>query len=247
MTIDKFYYIPVHKENVKRRLFCFPFAGGLASYYFSFEHFVPTDVELVAVQYPGRFASDNIGVNSINELINFIYSEINTLFDKPFSFFGHSMGAIVAYELAKKLQNNFQSLPQYLFLSGRSSPDTKISKSNIHTLNDIEFTNKLKSLNGIPIELINNNIFQQFLPTIRNDIKIIETWELNNRVKLKIPLVLFNGDSDPEVEINTIDNWSLFTSEELASYIFSGNHFFINQHKKEIFNLIFKKWNSSKL
>ncbi|WP_336039008.1 thioesterase II family protein [Acinetobacter calcoaceticus] len=244
MNSEKFYYIPKIKNNIKRRLFCFPFAGGLANYYFSFEKFVPDDLEIVAIQYPGRFGNNDQNIHSIDELVNFIYNRISHLLDLPFSFFGHSMGAIVAYELSKRMQNNFNIIPQYLFLSGRSAPENR-KETYIHTMNDVDLVNKLISLSGIPNELISNNLLlEQFLPAIRNDIKLIETWCLTDKNKLKIPFILFNGDSDPEVNINEVGNWSLYTFKNVVSHIFSGNHFFINQHKEEIIHLILNEWTS---
>ncbi|MEB5477844.1 thioesterase II family protein [Acinetobacter pollinis] len=239
MTNTKSYFIPISKPKAKRRLFCFPFAGGLASYYLKFTKFIPEEVELVSIQYPRH-----LNLKNIQELVDFIYNEIKHLTSEiPFAFFGHSMGAIVAYELSKKMILQKDKLPLYLFISGRSAPTESKSSSNIHTLSEEDFIKKLMILNGLPpVFMKDRKKLQEFLPFIRNDIKLIETWHFSNHFPLDISFVLFNGNSDPEVNLNEINSWQLHTTRKIHSYIFKGDHFYLNNYIPEIIEIIFKIW-----
>ena len=144
----------------------------------------------------------------------------------PFALFGHSMGALLAYELAIELSNR-NIPPKKLFVSGSLAPRRQ-SARGIHTLNDIEFVEELKRLNGTPEAVIaNQELMDIVLPILRADFAIAETYARQEVIALPCPITAFSGIEDINNSKQVMENWARFTSADLESYAFPGDHFFI--------------------
>jgi len=156
------------------RLICFPYAGGGIRTYLPWADSLPADVELVAVQPPGRGAFlDTPAFNEMNALVSALYHQILPLLDRPYVLFGHSLGSRVAFELLVQLQRQQQALPKLFIASGSNSPDSIRTKSKTFHLPDAEFIAELARMNGTPQEVLANaELMSLLLPLLRSDFEI---------------------------------------------------------------------------
>jgi medium-chain acyl-[acyl-carrier-protein] hydrolase len=226
--------------NPRLRLFCFPYAGGSAAIYHQWPACIPADIELVAVQYPGRATRlREPPCKRLNLLLDDIGQAIPSLLDRPFAFFGHSMGATVAFELIRRLQAAQQPLPQHLFVSGRSAPQLPPVKRPIHNLPDNEFFDAMREFNGTPSEILEHQeLMEMMLPIIRADFQTLETWEYQPSPPFDIPVSVFGGIGDNGVPLENLDAWASCTTARMKRHMFPGDHFFLHQHYPAMLNII---------
>jgi medium-chain acyl-[acyl-carrier-protein] hydrolase len=224
-------------DNAPFRLFCFPHAGGSSSFFNSWLAHVPKDIELIALQLPGRERRINeTPLDSIEEIVGMLSSEISLLLDKPYAFFGHSMGSIVSYEVCKYLVNANNPTPNHLYLSSCRAPHIPCNEK-LHNLPHDEFIEELKELNGTPKEILENQSFRDiYLPTIISDFKIVESYYRSVPFLLPVPITCFIGDNDV-VNLNDLLEWKHYTNE-FSYTIYEGDHFYLNIHKNKILNVI---------
>lgn len=162
---------------------------------------------------------------------------IQRLLDKPFVFFGHSMGALIAFELARSLRKNGLSQPGSLFISACGAPQIIDLQSHLHTLSDEELITSLKKLNGIPQEVLQNQeMLDLFLPILRTDFELTETHKYSHDEPLGCPIVAFGGYDDSRVSCEQLEGWTVQTSGRFESRYFPGDHFFINTARESIIN-----------
>lgn len=231
------------KPESKMRLFCIPYAGRGASMYNSWEPFIPDQIELCAIQLPGREERFSEGrIEKFEILIHELIQEIIPYLDKPYAIFGHSLGAIIGYELTNALAMKHRMKPLCLFVSA-SFPPNQIKNNNFNKLNKIEFLNKIIKYNGIPDEiLLNKEFLDLFLPILRSDTEIYESYNSYNINPPKIicPLFSFGGNCDPLISQSSLYDWSNFTKSSYRAEFFKGDHFFINEmyNKKILIGII---------
>jgi medium-chain acyl-[acyl-carrier-protein] hydrolase len=182
------------------RLLCFPYAGGTASVFRAW-HLALPEVEVYGIQLPGRanrFLEP--AFTRAPDLVEVLAPALEGLFDKPFVFFGHSMGAIISFELARWLRCHGKPLPRRLFVSGRRAPQTPDAVPPRYLLNDVDFITSLSELNGIPDEVMNNpELVRLALPALRADVELSETYEYREEPPLECPITAFGGVDDNEV------------------------------------------------
>jgi medium-chain acyl-[acyl-carrier-protein] hydrolase len=222
----------VRKEkNPKIRLFCFPYSGASASIYYSWIDFLPPGFELCSIQYPGR--GQRIAeplVVRLENLIDDLMDNFNELTDRPYATFGHSLGTLVSFELVRKIRSKGGNLPKHLFFSGHGAPHIPDTYPPIHKLPDSEFLSKLRELNGIPLEILDNNEFMEMIsPVIRADFEICETYSYLNLPPFEIPISAFGGLEDPYVSRNELEKWKMHTLDRFTLRMFSGDHFYLNK------------------
>jgi medium-chain acyl-[acyl-carrier-protein] hydrolase len=224
----------------RARLFCFPYAGGSAAIYHQWPAHLPTDVELLAIQYPGRASRlREPPCTQLDVLLDEIEQGIAPLFERPFAFFGHSMGASVAFELTRRMVAADKPLPQQLFLSGRTAPQLAQETLPIHALPEREFIDALRTLNGTPTELLEHSeLMEMMLPTLRADFQSLETWEYRATAPLNIPISVFGGIEDKSVPIEKLEAWADCTTHKLKRHLFPGDHFFLHQQSLGMLNII---------
>lgn len=227
------------RREPRIRLLCFPFAGGNANFFLPWADNLPRDVELLAIQLPGRSARFNEKpVSSLSVLLDQLTPAVLPLLQQPCVFFGHSMGGVVAYELAAKLISKRRS-PSMLILSACSAPNTKPNPQMLHNLPTDDFWNKVKSINGTPEELLNNKELLNLLePALRADFKLVYDWQLRYQHTsppvLPIPFQIFGGTEDQSVRCEALEGWKNYSSRKSATHYFNGDHFFINREKKQL-------------
>lgn len=230
---------PVQAPRV--RLVCFPFAGGSAAAFHRWGQELPDDVELVAIQYPGRGARfRDPRLTDLADMVNDAQAALATISDRPLVFFGHSMGASIAFELARRLERSGAG-PKMLFLSGRASPDSRASLGHRHRLPDSELLSHLRDLAGTPDEVLaNQDLLDLLLPVLRSDLQAIETWVTQDFAPVSVPMVVFGGLDDPIVPVSSLDGWRGFASV-FQKRVFPGHHFFINDHQSLVIALMLSR------
>jgi medium-chain acyl-[acyl-carrier-protein] hydrolase len=152
--------------------------------------------------------------------------------DKPFSFFGHSLGALLCFETARSLRRENRRQPIHLFVSATEAPHRRGMEESLSGLPKSELVKKLRQLNGIPIEVLQNDeLLDLMLPTIRADFELCETYEYHPESPLKCPMTIYGGLEDSEVEAGRLTAWSEVTVGGCEIRKFPGGHFYLNNSR----------------
>lgn len=214
------------------RLFCFPYAGGGSSIYRRWQEQIGPDIEVICAQLPGRqMRRDESPLNRFDELLPRLADHILPFLDRPFAFFGHSMGALLAFELTNFLFRYQCQMPVQLHLSAASAPHMDRADRTIHTLPDTELIRELRRLNGTPAELLaNREAMEFFLPTIRADFSVIGTYTYRRRPPLPVPVHVYGGRRD-EIDSDQLSGWGEHTSAGFSLTMLDGDHFFIDNEE----------------
>jgi len=224
------------------RLFAFPYAGGSAWMFRKWLPDLPADLDLVAVEYPGRGVRMREPLSGdLGALVDGVLGAIPPLLDRPFAFFGHSMGATVAFELTRRLRDLGRPLPQRLLLSGRGAPQWPRGRG-IHEMDEAAFLDRLDRLGGMPPEVRQNReVLDMFLPIVRSDLEAIETWRHIDGPALPVPITVFGGRQDPESTPEAIDGWAYHSVVGVRRHLFDGGHFFLNDQHRQLTALILRE------
>ncbi|WP_240138477.1 thioesterase II family protein [Streptomyces sp. MUM 178J] len=222
--------------NPRLRLVCLPHAGGTAGTFHGWADLLPADVELVAVQYPGR--QDRLGepcVTAMAELADGVAQALLPLLGRPLALFGHSMGAALAYEVTLRLETLYRARPRQLFVSGHAAPGSPRSSRDLHTQDDAAMVEDLLALGGMDEALTADpGLLPLLLPSMRADLKLIETYQPADARPVGIPLTAYVGDSDPGVPVSDAAAWSDRTSGDFDLRVFPGGHFYLAQQEAEV-------------
>lgn len=221
---------PQTNPHASLRLFCFPYAGGSALSFRNWPTYLPLTVEVRPIELPGRGRRlKEAPATRLSPLVGAIAQSLLPYLDKPFAFFGHSMGGLISFETARLLRRVYGRSPAHLFVSGRRAPQIPNLDSPVHVLPDAEFLKELRHLNGTPeAVLANEELMQLLLPTLRADFAVLETYVYQPEPPLNCPLTAFGGLQDPEVSCETLEAWQEQTSAEFSLQMFLGDHFFIH-------------------
>ncbi|PEW16212.1 thioesterase II family protein [Bacillus cereus] len=236
-------YSKVNSFPTSMRLFCFHYAGGSASNFKKWANKLPEQVEVIAVQLPGR--ENRImekPFNNIQSIICELAVEILPLLDKPYVFFGHSMGALLSYEMSWYLKENFSTSPEKLIISSFRAPHLSPITNNIHDLSVPIFIEKLREMGGTSEEILSNQeLMELIIPTIRADFEVCEKYVYKERNKLNCPIVAYGGTEDSRVRLEHLKQWEKHTSKAFKIQMLPGNHFYLKDVEKELLYLISKE------
>ena len=218
------------------QLVCFPHAGGSASFFFPVSTALSPTVEVSAVQYPGRQdrrAEPNI--DSLPALADAILPAVRPLTDRPLAFFGHSMGALLAYELTLTLRAAGDPLPRHLFVSGRRAPHLPERRRPLHALPEQEFREELGRLQGTPKAVLDDPELMDLLtPILRADFSVCETYAHTPADPLDLPLTVFGGAHDAETTEEELEGWRQHSRAFSRLRIFPGHHFFLHDQARAV-------------
>lgn len=246
---SRWFLCPQNSADAKLRLFCFPYAGGSAHIFNSWAKFLPSEIELYPVLMPAR--GSRISEEPISEIdlaVSILADEIVALGDLPFAFFGHSLGATIAFELVRFLEKEKNISPVYLFVSGRSAPQRLGEVAKTYQLSDEEFIENVKKLGGTPPGLLDNKeLLDLILPALKADFQMVQNYSFLSGEPINCPIFAFGGTEDNFVFKENIEAWSELTEKEFASCFLEGDHFFINRQSKAMTDLIAEKLLSASL
>jgi surfactin synthase thioesterase subunit len=212
-------------------LVCFPWACAGASGYRRFAPLVPDSVELLAVQYPGR--EDRFReapVTRMDQLVSQLVRDLSRIIDdRPMVFFGHSMGALVAYETAQALKARYGQEPALLVVSGSGAPGTPGTYVRpAPSASDDELIEDVRRLGGTPRELLEDRqTMKAFLPVMRADYELLDAYQPAGHGPLSCPVVACAGDQDTSVSRETVEAWFEHTRGERREHWFKGDHFYL--------------------
>lgn len=212
------------------RLFCFPYAGGGASAFRDWAAALPAGMELCAVQLPGRESRmAEQPYRSLPELLPPLVQGLLPHLNRPFAFFGHSMGALIAFETARHLIRRQNLAPAYLLVSGHRAPQLPDPHPQIHRLPDADFLQEIAALGGTPREVLaHGELMGLMLPALRADFTLAETYRLTPGDPLDVPVSAYGGLADPEVSRADLAAWRAQTSSTFSVRMFPGDHFYLH-------------------
>ncbi|TDD34572.1 thioesterase [Actinomadura sp. KC06] len=217
------------------RLVCFPHAGGAASFFFPVSAALRPRTEVLAVQYPGRQdRRAEAPITDIGTLADLVFDALRPrLDDRPVLFFGHSMGAIVAFEVARRMEREDGRSPAALVASGRRAPSRRREES-VHLRDDDGLIAELRRLNGTGGALLEDEeLIRMFLPAVRGDYEAIETYVCPPGPPLNCPVTVFVGDDDPHVTLDEARAWREHTTGPFGMQVFEGGHFYLTARPQE--------------
>jgi medium-chain acyl-[acyl-carrier-protein] hydrolase len=209
------------------RLFGFPYAGGAASAFYTWSDDLPRELEFCPIQLPGRESRlRESPFSHLEPLLEALVPAIRPYLDKPFVFFGHSMGA-TTNELARRLRRKSGPCPLHLFVSGSRAPQVPNPDPPIHHLPEAELVEELRRFNGTPEAVLQNTqLMQLFLPILRADLTLHETYVYTAGEPLDCPISAFGGSEDEEVTRDKLAAWREQTHGAFTLRVFPGDHFF---------------------
>ena len=225
LSIKRFHPRP----GARLRLFCFPWAGVGASAFYRWSRELPGEIEVAGVQYPGR--EDRMqqpAQRRLSALVELLLHDLTPHDERPFAFWGHSMGALVAFELTRRLARLGAGVPAHLFVSGRQAPQLPETRAPIPNLPDAEFVEELqRRYGGVPDAIARDpEILSLFLPTIRADLELVHTYAYQPGPPLPCGISTFGGSED-QIARADLEAWQTQTAGEFRLHFLPGDHFFV--------------------
>ena len=222
------------------RLFCFPHAGGAASTFREWPQRLPSTIELCAVQLPGRERRlSEEPFTRFDEIIPVVAAAIEPCLDRPFAFFGHSLGGLIAFEVSRLLRGRGARQPIHLFVSGCNSADKLEHGVPINKLSDSDLLGQLRRYDGTPDDvLMDQELMELALPLLRADLTLAESYLYRAGEPLNCPISVYGGESDSATTQEGLEEWKMHTTGLFTVTMFPGGHFFLHGARDRILNLI---------
>jgi surfactin synthase thioesterase subunit len=225
-------------DDAATQLLCLPHAGGSASYFFPVSRSLSPAIDVLAVQYPGR--QDRLrepGLTSVHELADGVVAAIMPLTGRPITILGHSLGASVGYEVARRLERAGVR-PTGLFASGRRAPHLNWDDGT-HLRDDAGLIADVRALAGTETAVLDDeDVLSMVLPAIRSDYTAAETYTYRPGPRLSCPIHALTGSADPKVSLEEADGWRDHTDADFDLVVMDGGHFFLNDHVADILRRI---------
>lgn len=221
------------------QLFCFAHAGGGPSLFRPWRDKLAPDSLVRPVQLPGRESRlDEPPFRQMADLIPPLCEALEPYLSQPYALFGHSMGAIVAYEVARRLSAGTTPGPACLLVSGRA-PRLAASWRPVHGLSDAEFLAEVGRLNGIPPEVLDEpDLISMLLPALRADYELSETYQPPSGASLRCPVTAYISTSDPDVGEVELRSWKEVTTGEFSLRVFTGDHFYLKGGRQDVLSAV---------
>jgi len=231
---------PRPNASARLRLICFPYCGGSDSIFRRWPARLPEDVELCAVQLPGRTTRlAEPPFTRLGELIETVTPILRPYLDKPFALFGHSLGAFMCFEVTRRLRREMGPAPLHLFVSGQRAPHLPIPGRQIHQLDDAAFVEEMnRRYNGIPDELLKDtSMLRVFLGALRADFTMFETYTYRREPPLECPITAFGGLRD-NIREEDLAAWREHTRGPFSLRMFDGGHFFLDEMQEPLLEAV---------
>jgi medium-chain acyl-[acyl-carrier-protein] hydrolase len=226
---DRWVVRPRPVESPRLRLFCFPYSGGGASQYSRWPADFPADIDICAVQLPGREQRlSETPFSNMSGLVEELLSVLEPYFGPPFAFFGHSLGGFISFALTRALRRQRRRGPVHLFVAGSRAPQLPSRLPELHRLPDAEFLDGLRRYGGSPDEALNDaGLMRLLLPMLRADFSLTETYEYVEEPPLDVPISVFGGLDDPVIERFELTAWRDQSTRPTTVRVLPGDHFFV--------------------
>jgi medium-chain acyl-[acyl-carrier-protein] hydrolase len=231
---------PQPNSRARLRLFCFPYAGGGAVIYRAWPELLPSEIEISAAQLPGRGNRiREAPYTALSPLVQATSESILPHLDRPFAFFGHSMGAMIAFELARHLRASGSPQPVHLFVSGRRAPQIPRAPRVRFDAPEPEFLAELRDLEGTPPEVLDHpELMQLMLPLLRADFSVVHTYAYAPAPPLGCPITAIGGLQDEEANRAQLEAWREQTNAAFKVRMLQGGHFFLHHERALLLRVI---------
>lgn len=224
--------------NARTRLLCFPHAGGSASYFFPLSSALAPEFDVYAVQYPGR--QDRYKeplIDDIDDMADQAYEALEPLIDAPLALFGHSMGAVLAFEVARRIEALAGRGPVLVFASGSRAPsrygDEREEKD------DAALLDVMRDLGGTDPRVLNDpDMLATFLPAFAGDYRALQKYHRGTEVAISAPVVVMAATDDPKTSVDDARAWLEHTSGGGEVHTFEGGHFYLEKQPQRVIEVI---------
>jgi surfactin synthase thioesterase subunit len=235
-TADPWTVYAKPNQQTRLRLFCIPYAGGSASIFRMWSERLPTEVAVYPIQLPGRETRLlDPPFTRLEALIPTLAQALLPHFTVPFAFFGHSMGALISFELARYLRDHQAPSPIHIFASGRRAPQIPSADPPIYHLPEAEFLEELRHYNGTPDGVLENaELMQVVLPALRADFTMLETYVYRPAEPLACSISAFGGMEDRRVSEESVAAWREQTRGAFRLRMLPGDHFFLHSARESL-------------
>ena len=226
--------------GARHRLFCFPFAGGSASVYHAWPRLAPRHLHVCGVEYPGRGARLREEPHlALPPLVQGLADLLEPMLTRPYAFFGHSMGGLVAFELVRTLRERGARLPDHLFISATLAPGRRSGRRSLAGATDQEVLEELRDLGGTPPELLADaELMALTARTLRADYTALGTYEYRDGDPLQVPFTVFGGWADPIASPSDLRGWRTHSAVGCRFRFFPGDHFYLTGAAPDILRLV---------
>ena len=230
--------------DARLRLFCFHYLGGGASAFRKWSDSFPPEIQVCPIQLPGRENRTNEQpFQCIKSLVETLAQVLYPYLDRPFAFYGHSMGALISFELARQLRKQHRLIPIHLFAAAYYAPHATSPFQKISDINKSELIDLLPRLLDTPAELLvkKTELIKALLPTIKADLQIVGKHVYLKEEPLDCPISVFGGLKDKEVSYDDLFAWSQHTQSKFDLQMFPGKHLFLLKHRKLVSQTIIEE------
>ncbi len=232
--------MPRPNPQAQFRLFCFSYAGGGVAFFSAWPPMLPSHVETRPIRLPGR--ENRLGekpYTRVADIVPPLTDALQPYLDKPFAFFGHSLGGFICFETARELRRRGLRQPRHLFISGARAPQLPDPDPEIHALPEKEFIAELRRLTGTPEAVLQNpELLALLLPSLRADFAASETYAYIAGVPLDVSLTVYGGVEDPKATPAQLEGWREQTTGAFALHLLPGGHFFLHSAKNALLRLL---------
>ena len=240
------FFCPRPNPTAYLRLFCFHHAGGSATLFHHWRDQLPPHVELWVARLPGR--GDRAAEPPFKRMVPLVQQmteDLAPFLSEPFAFFGHSMGASIAFETARLLRRRYCVQPLRLLASSCQAPQRLQFALPTYDLPDAEFIERLRGLNGTPQALFDDRrVLSMMLPMIRADVELLQTYEYLADAPLDCPITVIGGLRDEVVKLAGLMAWRRQTSAQTVLHLLPGDHFYLNSHQQLMLELLAAELNA---
>jgi medium-chain acyl-[acyl-carrier-protein] hydrolase len=230
MSDDNFTLVrKVERPNARLQLFCFTFAGSSAQIFHGWNEYAPEWIEVSGVELPGHGARlSERPIDTQDEAAVEIANILEPLLDRPYALLGHCLGAALAYEATRILQERGKAQPVRFFSSGARGPHLGIPIADVESMGDDEFIQHMHKAYSAPIHFLNHPEMRPlFLPMVRADARMTQNYRYVPGPPVGFPITAMAGETDPDVQMEHLEGWRQHTTAEVETRIYPGTHFFI--------------------
>ena len=231
---------PVPRPDALLSLFCLPFAGGGTTAFRDWGKLLGTAVEVCPIQLPGRESRfSEPAFKDAPALARELARQLPPYTEAPFAIFGHSMGALLAFELTRVLQAEGWRLPKALILGAHRPAHLPRTRETFYNLDDQTFIKKLQRFGGFPEEVLaSEELMQLLMPTLKADFTLCDTYVYTEQEPLNCPIHVFVGAADPEAPPAVMDGWCRHSSVNTQIHVFQTGHFFIRSELERVVDIL---------